>query len=108
MIQLPKAPSSDAVGEVWHVVGEFMNQLSKRLEGTSDAEGLLQKIRLYQDEFKGAIRATAPHFIPWKQDSRRQDMPDAEFLANEEDEQLMPKTNKIYVDDVLNHAKRYL
>jgi hypothetical protein len=35
-------------------------------------------------------------------------MPDAEFLANEEDEQLMPKTNKIYVDEVLNHAKRHL
>jgi hypothetical protein len=30
---------------------------------------------------------------------------DAEFLTNEEDKQLMPK---IYVDDVLNHAKRYL
>jgi len=108
MIQLPKAPSSDAVGEVWHVVGEFMRKLSRRLEGTSDEGGLLQKIRPHQEDFKRAIRTTAPNFIPWEQHSVRQnqDLPDADFLANEEDEQLVPKTNKIYVDDVLKHAQR--
>src|SRR5437588_12965701 len=103
MVQLPKAPSSDAVGEVWHVVGEFMRKLSRRLEGTSDEGGLLQKIRPHQDDFKRAIRTTAPNFIPWEQNSPRenQDLPAADFLANEEDEQLVPKTNMIYIDVVL-------
>lgn len=105
-MKLPKAPSNDAVGEVWHVVGEFIRKVSRRLEGTSDEGGLLQKIRPHQDEFKRAIRTTAPYFIPWEKDSLRENLPEADFLANEEDEHLVPKTGKIYVNDVLSHAQR--
>ena len=83
-----------------------MRKVSRRLEGTSDEGGLLQKIRPHQDEFKRAIRTTAPNFIPWEQTRLREDLPEADFLANEEDEHLMPKTEKIYVNDVLSHAQR--
>jgi hypothetical protein len=82
--------------------------LSRRLEGTSDEGGLLQKIRPHQDGFKRSIRATAPYFIPWESDTHREDLPEAEFLTSEEDEKLVPKTEKIYVNDVLHHAQRYL
>jgi len=111
MAQLPKAPSSDAVGEVWHVVGEFIRKVSRRLEGTSDEGGLLQKIRPHQEEFKRAIRTTAPNFIPWesnKTHSHDRHLPQVEFLSNEEDKQLVPGTRKVYVDDVLHHAKKYV
>ncbi|KAG1746767.1 P-loop containing nucleoside triphosphate hydrolase protein [Suillus paluster] len=126
MRKLPKAPSSDAVGEVWHVVSEFMRQLSRRLEGTPDEGGILQSIRPYQQEFKRAIRATAPPFVPFERGHDRGELPPIDFLANEEDEPQEPKTgsafgtrksstspnsgnpqsSEIYLTDVLSHAQR--
>ncbi|KAG2338315.1 hypothetical protein BDR05DRAFT_893920 [Suillus weaverae] len=120
MRKLPKAPSTDPVGEVWHVVNQFSSHLSRRLEGTPDEDGILQTIRPHQQAFKRAVRATAPLFVPWGEDDDRE-LPVADFLANEEDEpqkpQAMassvlsprsptPKSEEIYIDDVLNHAQR--
>ncbi|KAG2121234.1 P-loop containing nucleoside triphosphate hydrolase protein [Suillus clintonianus] len=120
MRKLPKAPSSDPVGEVWNVVGEFTTQLARRLEGTPDEGGILQTIRPHQQAFKRAIRATAPHFIPWARGDARE-LPEADFLANEEDDSQepvavvpamlkprvsTPRSEKIYIEDVLNHAQR--
>lgn len=120
MRKLGKAPSSDPVGEVWSVVGQFSSQLSRRLEGTPDEDGVLQSIRPHQEEFKRAVRATAPNFIPWEKGDTRK-LPVAEFLANEEDEPQepevmvppilvprspIPESEEIYIEDVLNHAQR--
>ncbi|KAG1731844.1 P-loop containing nucleoside triphosphate hydrolase protein [Suillus paluster] len=85
MRKLPKAPSNDAVAEVWHVVSEFLRQLSRRLEGTPDADGILQTIRPHQQAFKRAIRATAPQFVPRERGHHREELPVPEFLANEEE-----------------------
>lgn len=123
MIKLPKPPSSDAVGEVWHVVSEFMRQLCRRLEGTPDEGGILQTVRPHQQAFKRAIRATAPQFIPWERSQDREELLPPDFLANEEDEPQKstinggkprpspptsgnPRSLEIYLDDVLNHAQR--
>lgn len=84
---LPKAPSSDPVGEVLHVLSNFTRDLSRRLDGTPEEDGLLQTIRPHQQAFKLAIRATAPLFVPWERKKPQQDLPAAEFLANEEDDQ---------------------
>lgn len=120
MRTLPKAPSTDPVGEVWNVVGQFSSHLSRRLEGTPDEDGILQTIRPHQQAFKRAVRATAPLFIPWGEDDDRE-LPEADFLANEEDEPQKPqgmapsvliprsptpKSEEIYIEDVLNHAQR--
>lgn len=117
MRKLPKAPSNDPVSEVWNVVGRFSSQLSRRLEGTPDADGILQTMRPHQQAFKRAIRATAPHFVPWKKGDARV-LPPVDFLANEEDEPQEPKASvliprsptpqseEIYIQDVLDHAQR--
>jgi hypothetical protein len=117
MRKLPKAPSTDPVGEVWNVVGQFSSQLSRRLEGTPDKDGILQTIRPHQQAFKRAVRATAPHFIPWGKGDTRE-LPAIDFLANEEDEPQnpqpsvltprlpTPQSEEIYIEDVLNHAQR--
>lgn len=120
MRKLPKAPSNDPVSEVWNVVGRFSSQLSRRLEGTPDADGILQNIRPHQQAFKRAIRATAPHFVPWKMGDTRE-LPPVDFLANEEDDPQEPKASSvliprsptpqsevIYIQDVLDRAQRSL
>ncbi|KAG1734532.1 P-loop containing nucleoside triphosphate hydrolase protein [Suillus lakei] len=119
MRKLPKAPSTDPVGEVWNVVCQFSSQLSRRLEGTPDEDGILQTIRPHQQDFKRAIRATAPNFIPWGRNDTRE-LPTPNFLANEEDEleptigapsviiprSPTPQSEGIYIKDVLDHAQR--
>lgn len=119
MRKLPKAPSTDPVGEVWSIVGQFSKQLFQRLEGTPDQDGILQTIRPHQEEFKRAVRGTAPRFIPWAKGEIRE-LPAIDFLANEEDEPQksregvppMPTPRSatpqsgIYIEDVLNHAQR--
>lgn len=121
MRKLPKAPSTDPVGEVWSIVGQFSKQLFQRLEGTPDQDGILQTIRPHQEEFKRAVRETAPRFIPWAKGEIRE-LPAIDFLVNEEDEpqksqegvhpMLTPRSRTpqsgIYIEDVLHHAQRSL
>jgi hypothetical protein len=116
---LPRAPSSDPVGEVLHVLSSFSRDLSRRLEGTSDADGLLQTIRPCQEAFKRAIRRTAPNFIPWEKTQKSRELPEPRFLANEEgddedsdeesdDESEHEHEHKIYIDEVFKRAQRYV
>ncbi|EGO00515.1 hypothetical protein SERLA73DRAFT_166837 [Serpula lacrymans var. lacrymans S7.3] len=84
--KLPKAPSVDAAGEVLELVNGFTRALSRRLEGTPEEDGLLQKIRPTQSKFKRAIRATAPEFCPFGLGETWDAIPG--FIANEEDEVL--------------------
>ncbi|KIJ13509.1 hypothetical protein PAXINDRAFT_13626 [Paxillus involutus ATCC 200175] len=81
---LPRAPSGDPVGEVLHVLSSFTRDLSHRLEGTPEENGLLQTIRPHQQAFKRAVRQTAPNFVPWAETQRSRELPKAQFLANEE------------------------
>jgi hypothetical protein len=81
---LPRAPSNDPVGEVLHVLSSFTRDLSRRLEGTPEEDGLLQTIRPHQQAFKRAIRETAPNFVPWERTAKGRQLPKADFLANEE------------------------
>ncbi|KIK81251.1 hypothetical protein PAXRUDRAFT_832978 [Paxillus rubicundulus Ve08.2h10] len=123
---LPRAPSSDPVGEVLHVLSNFTRDLSRRLEGTSEEDGLLQTIRPCQETFKRAIRRTAPNFVPWENTQSARELPKAEFLANEEGddegtviesdggspslphlgsvEKSLP-TDQIYIDEVFKRAQ---
>ncbi|KIJ63510.1 hypothetical protein HYDPIDRAFT_40933 [Hydnomerulius pinastri MD-312] len=120
---LPKAPSNDPVGEVLHVLSLFTRDLSRRLEGTPDEDGLIQSIRPHQQAFRRAIRETAPNFIPWESKGSHKHLPKAEFLANEEDDdgdarqdsdsvtsapssrQTFSSSPEIYIDQVLKRAQ---
>ncbi|KIJ13510.1 hypothetical protein PAXINDRAFT_80937 [Paxillus involutus ATCC 200175] len=114
---LPRAPSNDPVGEVLHVLSSFTRDLSRRLEGTPDKNGLLQTIRPYQQAFKRTIRETAPNFVPWEERQRARQLPKADFLANEEGddkgsesesesvEDDFPGPPKIYINQVFDKAQ---
>ncbi|KAF9234007.1 P-loop containing nucleoside triphosphate hydrolase protein [Melanogaster broomeanus] len=82
--RIVEAPSNDPVGDVLHVLSNFTRDLSRRLEGTPDEDGLLQAIRPHEEAFKHAIRATAPNFVPWAKTEPERVLPYAEFLANED------------------------
>ncbi|THH15705.1 hypothetical protein EUX98_g9424 [Antrodiella citrinella] len=112
--KLPKPPSSDALAEILHIISEFSRELSKRLEGTPNEDGLLQSIRPAMEKFKTAVRSTAPLFNPREKSTSRSrtatpsDLtPD--FLLNEEGpsgSSLSHPTHDadIYVDEVMDRA----
>jgi len=109
MRELPKPPSSDAFGEVLHLVGDFARDLSRHLEGTPEEDGLMQRIRQAQLRFRTAIRATAPRFRPYEKkflDART--LPSADFLSDEENEDehsFGVIDTAIYVDEVYERAQ---
>ncbi|KAF8419805.1 P-loop containing nucleoside triphosphate hydrolase protein [Boletus edulis BED1] len=84
--KLPRAPSNDPVSEVMQALSAFSRELSRRVEGTPDENGLLQTIRPHQQAFRRAIRSTAPNFVPWEEKKAGKKLPKAEFLQDEEGE----------------------
>jgi hypothetical protein len=63
---LPKAPSEDPLSEIMSLLGLFVRDLERHLEGTPEEGGLLQRIRPYQERFRREIKATAPDFRPYE------------------------------------------
>ncbi|KAL4066187.1 P-loop containing nucleoside triphosphate hydrolase protein [Scleroderma citrinum] len=123
---LPREPSSDPIGEVLRVLGDFQKELSERLEGTPDESGLLQTIRPHTERFKCEIRTTAPNFVPWgRKEDLLQELPAMTFLSGEEkinatDDDGIPGKNlglkvrraptlipnAIYIGDVMQRAQK--
>ena len=62
--RLPSPPSSAPLRDVLRLVTEFTRAVERQGEGIPGRDGLLQQIRLPQEEFRVAIRKTAPCFIP--------------------------------------------
>ncbi|KAI6014041.1 P-loop containing nucleoside triphosphate hydrolase protein [Pisolithus microcarpus] len=82
---LPPEPPADPVNEALLIISEFLRELSVRIEGTPEADGLLQNIRVHTARFKREIRATAPSFIPWvRNEAHQHRLPPTSFLDNEE------------------------
>ncbi|KAI6167303.1 P-loop containing nucleoside triphosphate hydrolase protein [Pisolithus thermaeus] len=111
---LPPEPPADAVSEALRILSEFHRELSDRIEGTPEADGLLQKIRVHTTRFKREIRATAPSFIPWpRQEAHQHRLPPTSFLDNEE--KPLPGSNNppaigappnsIYIEEVMERAE---
>ena len=67
---LPKAPSEDPLSEIMNLLGLFVRDLERHLEGTPEEGGLLQRIRPSQEQFRREIKATAPDFRPMKSDTQ--------------------------------------
>lgn len=61
---LPLPPSSTPLRDVLRLVTDFTRAVERQGEGEPGSNGLLQQIRLPQEEFRVAIRKTAPCFIP--------------------------------------------
>ncbi|KAI0782967.1 P-loop containing nucleoside triphosphate hydrolase protein [Abortiporus biennis] len=123
--QIPKPPSSDALGEILHLLSNFSRDLSTHLEGTPDEKGLLQTIRPAQEAFKRAIRETAPDFRPYERPSRTSledssDESDSGDGSNSDSRAVQPPSflsseeapvisrndnNAIFVDEVMKRAQ---
>ena len=114
--QLSKPPSKDAVTEILHLIADFIRDLSLCVEGTPEADGLMQAIRPHQITFKEAVRATAPDFQPSCSATTslpfREDVADTEafgFWSNEEGHEKLTagdSRSTIYIDDVMNRLNR--
>ncbi|KAG6810923.1 hypothetical protein H0H92_009758 [Tricholoma furcatifolium] len=129
---LPKPPSSDPRNEISTLLHTFVRELAKHVAGTP-TDGLLQAIRPAQDDFRRAIRATAPDFQPFERRYRnKKKIGSADFLVSEEGREdsmaldadsglgsgtvpcafglsedpsdIVPNPNAIYIDEVLERA----
>ncbi|KAF8143506.1 P-loop containing nucleoside triphosphate hydrolase protein, partial [Mycena galopus ATCC 62051] len=112
--QLPKAPSSDPVGEVASLLHQFIGELNNIIEGIYHPEGLLQAIRPPQEQFRREIRHTAPDFRPFEEPAEFlmdyvEPFPDPVFLLNEDGEgREEPHARKpvpIFIDAVMKRAE---
>lgn len=84
--KLPKEPSRDPYSEIASLLYDFVADLSKRVEGVPDKDGILQTIRPAHDAFRRAVRGTAPEFVPFeKRHARGKTFGRPKFLANEEE-----------------------
>ena len=101
---------------------DFTRAVEKQVEGVPGRGGLLQQIKPRQEEFRVAIRTTAPCFVPRYKGSQSQEMvfegganEDWEpyrrlsFLEGEEDygEIGLDDGKEIFIDDVLETAEWY-
>ncbi|KIK18142.1 hypothetical protein PISMIDRAFT_195484 [Pisolithus microcarpus 441] len=111
---LPPEPPADPVNEALRIISEFLRELSERIEGTPEADGLLQNIRVHTTRFKHEIRATAPCFIPWvRNEAHQHRLPPTSFLDNEEKPLAGannfpvtgPPPNSIYIEEVMERAE---
>ncbi|KAJ3936011.1 MAG: P-loop containing nucleoside triphosphate hydrolase protein [Lentinula lateritia] len=109
LAQLPKEPSQDPMSDISAMIYSFSSRLSRVLEGTPEAEALLQCIRPAQNAFKREIRKTAPNFRPYeKKYASQRNMAHFKFLNNEEDELEWDQDSEdntesgapVYIDDV--------
>ena len=62
--KLPRPSSSDPVLEIIFKVSSFFEELKTWLDGTPDADGLVQTLRPACERFRKAIQDTEPDFQP--------------------------------------------
>ncbi len=107
---LPDPPSSEPVVEIMKRIGTFIRSIEHIVAGAPDEHGLLQALNKPRDQFKRAIRQTAPDFRPFEQPrdvNSAPVLPEPSFLSNEEAEldwQPIDGGEIIFVDEVMDRA----
>lgn len=109
--RLPNPPSSEPVSEIMKLINAFVRSVEQLVEGVPDEKGLLQTLRRPRDEFKKAIRHTAPYFLPLESflalrlEAPRTVTPFS-FLSSEEtwEEEPCDASSPIFIDAVLKKA----
>jgi hypothetical protein len=61
---LPSPPSSAPLSEVLRLITDFAREVERQGEGIPGCDGLLHQVKQPQNEFRIAIRTTAPCFVP--------------------------------------------
>ena len=95
------------------LIADFVQSIKNLVDGIVPGEnhdGLIQTIRGPRDEFKKAIRQTAPFFIPLERSIVDDTTPDSfgpSFLSNEEaewEDEPGHVSSPIFIDEVLKKA----
>ena len=120
---LPPPPSSTPLGEVLQLISDFTREVERQGEGIPGCDSLLHQVKQPQDEFRIAIRRTAPCFVPQFRNRLALVQPNTAslvlqpaenlkyarppFLLGEEDsdEIRLNDGKKIFIDDVLETAE---
>jgi len=106
--ELLDPPTKDPMSEVIHLVATFTRDLSRYIEGTPDADGIIQSITPLQEIFRKQIRATAPNFRPYKKTKGSGKEPEflhPPFLDNEEQiPEAWSTAEMIFIDEVMDRA----
>jgi len=105
--KLPNPPSSEPVSEILKLIGTFVLSIKDLVEGIPDENGLIQKLRGPREEFKKAIRYTAPYFLPLERSQAVDIAPiPPPFLSDEEEweEEPCDSSSPIFINDVLESA----
>ena len=99
------------------LITDFTREVEKQGEGIPGRDGLLHQVKEPQDEFRIAIRRTAPCFVPQFRNRPASDRTSVQpgpekytrppFLLGEEDrdEIKLNDGKKIFIDDVLQSAE---
>ena len=114
LAELPKPPSTDPLSEVLSLISDFSQSLGKYLEGTPNADGLIQSIRPSSDAFRKAIQETEPDFRPYERiiatrhpEVHRFVKPS--FLLNDGPLHTpVDDSRAIFIDDVKKRADQYV
>lgn len=61
---LPPPPSCEPLSEVLRLITKFSGEVRRQGEGIPGRDGLLHQIKQPRDDFRVAIRRTAPCFVP--------------------------------------------
>lgn len=91
--RLAPPPSSDPRSEILTLLQMFVQDVSQNVKGISEDFGfttpsrLIQSTTPEQDNFKRAIRTTAPEFWPFEARILNGKLPPADFLHDEEQEE---------------------
>ena len=93
------------------MIGSFVRDIQQLVSGIPGENGLMQTLRGPQNEFKRAIRQTAPDFRPLERSAvvGTNPVPPPSFLLSEETEweqQPSISSRPIFVDDVMVEANR--
>ncbi|KAI9441577.1 P-loop containing nucleoside triphosphate hydrolase protein [Lactarius indigo] len=109
--RLPSPPSSEPVAEILKLIGGFVRSIERLVSGTPGENGLMQTLRAPQNEFKRAVRQTAPDFRPLErpqaQVADNTPVPPPSFLSSEEtpwEQEPSRIISPIFVDDVMKKA----
>lgn len=108
--KLPSEPPGDPVAAVLQVLECFKMDLAKRLEGTPDEDGVIQRVRTRATAFKHAIHRTIPSFVPWERKKADQHPIPFSLVSFAEDDgddgRLPSNSNHIYLDEVMRRAQK--
>ncbi|KAH9007584.1 P-loop containing nucleoside triphosphate hydrolase protein [Lactarius deliciosus] len=110
--RLPSPPSSEPVAEILKLIGGFVRSIERLVSGTPGENELMQTLRGPQNEFKRAVRQTAPDFRPLERPQAQvvdnTPVPPPSFLSSEEtpwEQEPSKIVSPIFVvDDVMKKA----